>query len=144
MAKLVRLLKGEDCLIDDDNFELVSKYKWHKIKSYGYAMSNGIRMHRLIMDCPKGMEVDHINGNTLDNRKCNLRICSHADNQKNMKVRTDGVSKFKGVSWDKQMYKWRVRVQNQFIGLFDNERHAAMAYDLNAKQLFGEFAQLNF
>lgn len=80
-------------LVDDENFEWLNQWKWSHLKSYDYTgyvvkRKNGfILMHRLIMDTPKGMEVDHINGNSLDNRKENLRNCTHQQNQCNQRKR---------------------------------------------------------
>ena len=89
----VQLTQGKIALIDDEDYELISKYKWHYSKSsinYGRAMAQptkhgkAIRMHRLIMQALDHLEVDHINNNPLDNRRSNLRLVTHAQNQKNM------------------------------------------------------------
>lgn len=93
MVKQIKLTKGQVTLVDDEDFEELNKWSW-KLSTNGYAIrcpSNGktengrykyttIRMHRVIMRTPNGLETDHINGNRLDNRKCNLRNITRADN----------------------------------------------------------------
>lgn len=143
----IKLTQGKSTIIDDEDFERVSKHKWH-ITAYGYAKTNKVWLHRLIINCPKGKFVDHINRDKLDNRKENLRICTYQNNLRNQNKRKACSSGFKGVSWDKQMKQWRVDItlnyKKIFIGLFKQENHAAMAYDINAKVLFGEFVKTNF
>ena len=89
--KLIPLSQNKFAVIDDEDYALVTKYRWHfsKVsKEYGRAKASlgrrgrAISMHRLIMGNPVGLDVDHINGDTLDNRRCNLRIVTHAQNQK--------------------------------------------------------------
>lgn len=104
-------------------------------------------LHRLITNCPKEYVVDHINRDTLDNRKCNLRICTHKDNMSN-RISKTGTSKYKGVNWDKNRNKWAVyiRYNNKTynLGRYENEKEAGRTYDKKAKEFFGEFARLNF
>lgn len=104
-------------------------------------------LHREIMGNPKDKVVDHINGNKLDNRKCNLRICTTRENACNS-ISTKGSSKYKGVHWDEDRKKWTACIKNHrkhhFIGRFDNEEDAAKAYDDLAIKLHGEYARLNF
>jgi hypothetical protein len=99
-------------------------------------------MHRLIMQAPKGMVVDHINGNGLDNRRCNLRLCTPAQNRRNRHKHAGGRSRFLGVSPCGD--KWNARVAGRYLGLFDDEVEAAKARDRKARQLYGEHAWLNF
>ncbi len=106
-----------------------------------------IDMHRLIMNPPKGMEVDHINGNRLDNRRENLRIVTSQQNKMNSGTRKHS-SIYKGVSWNKNSKSWRANMtfnkKHISLGQYINEYHAALAYDLWALDLFKEFAKTNF
>ena len=143
-------------LVDDEDHGLVTSVKevWF-VHKYGHAQASiwgdgkthGILMHRLIMNAPVGMDVDHINGNRLDNRKINLRICTRAQNRKNCRSR-GGSSRFKGVTWDKSKKRWTAQIQSDkkhyLIGRFKKENEAARAYDVAALVLHGEFACLNF
>ena len=105
-------------------------------------------IHRLIMDAPKGMEVDHINGNPLDNRKSNLRICTIAENLRNKGAGKNNTSGYKGVSWVKRNKRWLAQIKHNgkqvYIGHYKNKEEAARAYDKKAKELHGEYAYLNF
>lgn len=141
--KKVAILNSNYVLVDDEDYEKVSQWKWYLDKD-GYPMNHkGVRMHKLIM---QGRELDHCNGNSLDNRKSNLRVTTHKDNTRNTKAHRDGISIYKGVS--KQGNKWRAQVcidgRRIHLGTFPKERYAAYAYDLNAKAVFGESARLNF
>ncbi len=104
-------------------------------------------MHRLIMNAPAGLVVDHIDGNSLNNRKTNLRICTQAQNIHNSRPRRNRSSKYKGVFWNKVNKKWSVSIRKGdkriYLGGFDDEIEAALAYDRKAEELFGEFAYLN-
>lgn len=105
-------------------------------------------MHLYLMNPPAGMEVDHKNGEGLDNRRSNLRVCPHNHNMRNMRRWTKKSSKYKGVSWFKRDSRWRayiVDANRQFhLGYFDDEVTAAETYDRAAKEMFGEYACLNF
>lgn len=105
-------------------------------------------MHREIMNAPKGMVVDHIDGNGLNNRKSNLRICTQAQNNLNSRPKRNCSSRYKGVSFYKRDKIWQVQIFHNsrtiFLGRFDDEIEAALAYDRKAAELFGEFAYLNF
>ncbi len=105
-------------------------------------------MHRLIMDAPKGMEVDHINGNSLDNRKSNLRICTRSQNQRNSGPLKNNTSGYKGVVRYHRIKKWAARIKHNsksiHIGCYDDKEEAARARDKKAKELHGEYAYLNF
>ena len=143
-------------LIDDEDFNLVNAHCWYR-DSHGYARHNYsfngksryILLHRFLMNTPKDMETDHINGNRLDNRKNNLRVCTTSENQRNScNKRKNNTSGFKGVHRDKDRKKWRVTIYVKkkciYCGSFDKLDDAAKAYDKKAKELFGEFAKLNY
>ena len=156
--KVIELTKGQVTLVDDDDYKWLCKYKWHlhpkcyaaHTRSRAYSKQRIILMHRMIMDAQDDEQVDHINHDTLDNRRENLRLCTCPENQRNRrKVLKSGVSSiFKGVSWNWWCHKWRARIKinnyTYYLGIFENEQDAALAYDMKAIELFGEFASLNF
>lgn len=152
--RLIPLTQGKFAIVDTKDYERLAQYKWHAVKMHGiyYARRkvNGkfIQMHREILNVPVGFVCDHKNHNGLDNRRCNLRICTHAQNIQNSRPRTDGTSRYKGVSWNRRNRKWRASIchggHSIYIGYYDYEADAAIAYDDTAIELFGEFACLNF
>jgi hypothetical protein len=151
--KKISLTNGGFAIVDDDNFDEIIKYSWQN-NGVGYATRGGgrgktIRMHRSIMDVsdPK-IHIDHINMDKLDNRKCNLRLSNPSLNHANMAKQKNRSSKYKGVSWDKWTNSWKVKVRCNYkiynIGRSNDEVEAAKMYDKKAKELFGNFARLNF
>jgi hypothetical protein len=106
-----------------------------------------VKLHRLLLDAPPGTHVDHINHDTLDNRRENLRVVTAQQNQANSRKIITGDSCFKGVCWHKQSNKWRAYIavnrRQISLGLFDDEVMAAQAYDRAARERFGEYANLN-
>lgn len=151
--KFIPLTQGKVAIVDAEDYDWLSKYKWHASKKeYNwYACRNYNRsivgMHQVIMNAPKGMLVDHIDHNGLNNRRSNLRVCTSSQNHQN-RERTRGTSKYKGVYREKRYRKWCASIhfegRNYYLGSFSNELDAAKAYDLKAAELFGEFAYLNF
>lgn len=145
---------GEDAvamLSTREDYDLVRRYNWH-LTYNGYARANiggrTVFMHRLIMNPGPGMVVDHINGNKLDNRRENLRICTPAENARNCGSFRNSTSRYKGVHLCSRSGKWRAKIHvNKMhfkIGYFATEEEAARAYDARARELHGEFARLNF
>lgn len=142
-------------LVDDADFERTRGYNWRLCKE-GYVIAltgpstKRIRhaLHRIVMDAPDGLVVDHINHDKLDCRRGNLRLCSRLQNSYNRRHRADGASRFKGVSWNKDRRKWFASIgaerKNVYLGLFSDELSAARAYDEAALVLHGAFACLNF
>lgn len=129
-------------LLDDEDYEKIIKMgKWcvRKAKNrnnlyyfqHRIDKKTRIEMHRFILNCPKGKYVDHINHNTLDNRKANLRICSNADNLRNGKIRVNNTSGINGVCFDKSRNKWivhiRVNYKKIYLGRFDDIEEAKKA-----------------
>jgi hypothetical protein len=149
--RFIPLTKGKFTIVDAEDFVWLSQFKWHCIinkSAYAYHSFNGKQtsMHRVIMNPPPGLVVDHIDGNGLNNCRSNLRICTIVENQRNSKGWSK-TSRYKGVSWSKKN-KWASAISLNFkrihLGYFDNEIEAAKAYDKKAAELFGEFAYLNF
>lgn len=151
MVKQIELTRGKFAIVDDADFEALNQHAWFFMKT-GYAARQGkrngnkrtlIHMHRVIMNAPGNMHVDHINGNTLDNRRENLRLCTPAENSVN-RPGFHGSSKYKGVTLDKRRGRWYARHAGTHIGSFTNEIDAAIAYDEYVKSKHGDFAWLNF
>lgn len=144
--------------VDDEDVDLVreSRWQWFITKTSGpYARStrdreDSVKAHRLVLGLKRGdPSVDHKDGDGLNNRKENLRVAGQSCNNGNRTTqsREDATSQFKGVGWDKQNKKWKVRVMKDakeiWLGRFENERDAAMAYDKAALEVFGEYAKTN-
>lgn len=155
--KYIELSRGKRAIVDDEDYEWLNQWKWYcKQDNYAARVSTTdnwktqtfISMHRLIMNTPTGMTTDHKNGNSLDNRRCNLRIATHSENQFNRGKQKNCSSKYKGIHWDSTYGKWKAKIHKDdttlHIGYFASETDAAMAYDYKATQLFGQFARLNF
>jgi len=151
--KTIGLTQGKRTLMDDEDFERLSKHSWTaiQINCNWYAISKrnykNYYMHREVMNAKKGEYVDHRDHSTLDNRKTNLRLCSPAENARNAKKRLHVSSICKGVFWCKALKKWRSIImcnyKNIHLGYFENEDDAARAYNEAAIKYFGEFALLN-
>jgi hypothetical protein len=156
----IPLTQGKYAIVDPEEYESLSRFKWFAVKyrcSF-YAVRTeslknprhrrfNVKMHRQIMNLPEGNLVDHINHNGLDNRRTNLRIVSLEQNNWNTRKQAGKcTSQYKGVS--KRNGKWRVHLTHKrkryFLGCFDDEETAARAYDAKAKEVFGEYACLNF
>lgn len=147
-------------LIDEVDKAIVEKYKWfvavnktnRKMYVKGYLRGRHedgyIYLHRLLLTPEPNMQVDHINGDPLDNRHSNLRICTCQQNTCNQSKRCDNTSGYKGVTWNKKNKKWHSQIwangTNIHLGYFENKHQAALMYDMHANDLHGEFAMLNF
>lgn len=154
--KKIPLTQGKFALVDDADYDWLMQWKWYAIRNdkgswyaQGYVYNKHVRMHRLIIKAPSGVDVDHINGDGLDNRGHNLRLCTNSQNQHNQKTRRKGTSSiYKGVSWHRSSKRWQVLInynkERIYLGLFTNEIEAAKVYDKKAIELFGEFARTNF
>ncbi len=171
---LIKLTQDKEALIDDEDCDFVSQYKWYtsRNKQTYYAVRDitiqdahrpknikskrkHIHMHREIMkrklkrELQNNEEVDHINGDGFDNRRCNLRLCDTQKNSFNKKKqRSKATSIYKGVSWKKDRHSWHARIEfntkTMHLGYFTKEIDAGKAYDTAAIKYFGEFARLNF
>lgn len=149
--KHIPLTQGKFALVDDEDYDaLVSMGSWY-FNAQGYAAREddrlGVRMHRLLLGASPSQEVDHVNGNKLDNRKSNLRFCSHAENGRNRGPNLNSRSGIKGVTWCKSTGSWSAEIsklgKKARLGRFSCPLEAADAYDQAALGLFGEFAWLN-
>jgi hypothetical protein len=148
-VKEIPLTKGHVALVDDEDYEELSKHKW--CCSRGYAVrKNGKAielMHRRIMQPPSEMTVDHINGNRADNRRENLRICTFKQNLSNRVKKPNCTSQFRGVTRARGG-KWKVQVHTGdrvlYFGLYESEYEAARIYDAVAPLYLGPFVRKNF
>jgi hypothetical protein len=150
-VKAIILPCGKEALISDSDLEAVSKHKWHDNGNgyvRGFVNKKYVYLHRFITGATKGVDVDHINRNTLDNRRENLRLCSRSQNNANTGLRVNNKVGFRGVSFIKRLNRFaadiHIKKKHVFIGYFDSAIEAAKAYDAKALELFGEFAATNF
>src|SRR3990167_3193433 len=158
----IPLTQGKNAIIDDEDYSRISGYSWftHRERNqfYAWAYAGGgrkrreyIRMHQLILARQGTVEVDHINGDGLDNRRHNLRYATRHQNSMNMRKHSHGSSRFKGVCWDRNTRgrkKWLAQITSNykriFLGRYLDEEQAARAYDEAALRHFKQFARLNF
>jgi hypothetical protein len=154
--KTIPLTNNKTAIVDDQDYSELSNYKWHcyqdPLSKIWYAKRttprmNGkqktIRMHQQIMGRPL---IDHINHNGLDNRRCNLRICTTSQNMKNNQRKILNSSGFRGVYLDKNVktsHKWRtiIRINNKNIslGYYDTPEKASEIFNIKSKEIYGEF-----
>jgi len=167
-VKKIKLTQDKEALVDDEDYEMLNEHKWYAAKDWSIKNKdkfyvqrksptgpNGkqktILMHRVITNAPKGMHVDHINGNPLDNRKENLRVCTPQQNNMNRRKYNNNTSGYKGVYYQKKpkhmineySKPWRAEIRRIHIGLYKTKEEAALAYNKKALEVFGEYAQLN-
>jgi len=155
--KKIKLTQGKVALVDDGDFEYLNQFRWQAVKGYTtYYASRAIRingkrtsmqMHREILNTPKGVDVDHVNHDGLDNQRVNIRICNKSQNAMNRNSYKNSSSKFKGVFLQKYGKKWKAQLrykgENNYLGHFLLEEDAALAYNKKAIEIFGGFAKLN-
>lgn len=157
--KAIPLTRGKFAIVNAEDFDILSKFSWfsHKCgKNLCYAETAVrigkkmmfLKMHRMIMNDPVGFDVDHKNGNGLDNRRNNLRACSHKNNTRN-RVKSSGAksSQYKGVCFNKRTRTWSAGIGDSYhrihIGYYATEIEAARAYDIKAQEFYGEYAKIN-
>jgi len=158
--KLIPLSLGKFTTVDDEDYQRFSQYKWHTYKNRNtyYAVRNvwqkdgktrSILMHREILGLKHGdsRKTDHKDGDGLNNRRCNLRICTNRQNCRNCHA-IWGTSKYRGVYWNTKDKRWRAGItyngKHLHLGSFTIEDEAARVYDAKALELFREFASTNF
>jgi len=161
-VKTIPLTRGQVALVDDQDYERLARFRWHYQpgKKTGYAVRNvrvgprkldkkiQIRMHKEILQVSAGQQVDHRDGDGLNNQRDNLRASTNQQNQHNARKHQNGTaSRFKGVSRAQKRDAWvaRIRINGRikYLGYFKDERDAARAYDSAAVEHFGEFAKIN-
>lgn len=158
--KIIKSTNGYDIKVDDEDYEWLSQWKWCVVKNKNYKRvyrsfwiketkkKSAIAMSRQIMDSPKGMHVDHINNDTLDNRRCNLRVCTMSQNNKNYPKPCTNTLGYKGVHFAKRNYylskPWyamiRVNSKHVYLGYYKTAEEAHEAYCMAALKYHGEFA----
>jgi hypothetical protein len=140
-------------LVDDEDYEHLTQYNWSITGTFKGRVGRNYRVDGRTIHVSLGQEilntkqmVDHINRNPLDNRRCNLRIATRQQNAMNRNKRIDSASKYKGVSPNKTSWVARIFFDSRriYLGSFTSEIEAAQAYDVKARELFGEFAKTNF
>jgi len=133
--------------LDKKDYERVRYTQW--IENSGYIRSSPklIPIHRFILNAPRELEIDHKNSNTLDNRRKNLRLCTHKQNSASRKKNKNNTTGYKGIFYCRPYKCWDARIGRDkrtiHLGRFDNKIEAARAYNEAAKKLHGEFAKLN-
>lgn len=154
----LKLRDGDITLVDEEDFAELSKWRWYSRNGYvlrvmlsseeGYHRGRKVSMHRVIMNCPNGFEVDHIDGNGLNNRRENLRVVTHLQNAANKRSNANTSSKYRGVNWCKKDKRWRAQIMYKYVpyhlGNFESEVDAALAYDTKAREFWKEFGRYNF
>jgi hypothetical protein len=157
MTHEIPLTRGQVALVDAEDYERLNAFKWcatrNRVTAKWYAIrgvlvagkSTTIKMHREILLAPTTAQIDHQNGNGLDNRRENLRIATNAQNLFNRGPQRNNSSGFKGVCFHKQAQKWKAEIafrgQRKHLGLFTTPEDAHAAYIAAATQLHGEFAK---
>lgn len=148
---LGRVKRGLYTIVSDKDYKRLLQWKWY-LNAFGYVQrldenKKVILMHRVILEAKTGEICDHRNGNRIDNRRSNLRICTTQENVRNRDAGKNSKSGFKGVSWDKNSQMWRAKIVYQrkdyILGYFTDIRDAIVAYNKSALKYHGEFARLN-
>lgn len=142
---------GGIALVDDEDYARLNVYKWC-VAGNGYVMRGKTvalphsYLHRAILDAPKGVQVDHKDGNPLNNQRSNLRLCTSSQNSSHSMTVRNRKSKYRGVTLHQGKYRARatIGIKQIFIGYYDTEEDAARAYDAVVQKQVGEFAILNF
>ena len=157
IMRTIHLSSGNFALVDDEDFDNLKHFTWFEHKGYaartinytygGKKRTKYVSMHRSIMKTPKWLCVDHIDHNTLNNQKYNLRLCTHAENQRNIGLTSKNTSGYKGVFWSEKDKKWisilMVNGETKRLGYFKKIEDAKIAYDKACIFYHGDFAKPN-
>lgn len=156
MVQEIQLTRGKVAIVDDEDFAMVSQFKWNAgctADGVWYAKrripgNKSMKMHRFILGAQSGELVDHIDGDELNNTRANIRIATPRQNMHNRKSTQGSSTPFKGVFWERKSGRFRVQIKANgeclYLGLFEDVIDAALAYDSAARRIHGEFARLNF
>ncbi len=154
--KQIPLTQGKVALVSDHRFDYLNQWKWHAhndgngkwyaVRWEGWPHRKLIRMHRVIMDAPDDMEIDHWDNDGLNNQDDNLRVCSHNQNQRSKARQANNTSGYKGVIKYKSGWRWQLKKNGKRIYsiMLPTAEEAARGYDKAAHEHFGKFAILNF
>ena len=160
--KIIKLTKGYETMVDDEDFEFLNQWKWHALKFKGgivYAtrtsntferqkgFPKNIYLHRCLLNYPKNFHIDHVDNNGLNNTRVNLRLVTHSQNQQNAKLSVKSTSKYKGVYYHKKNKRYAARIgfnhRQIHLGNFLTAIEAAKTYNKAAVKYFGSYARLN-
>jgi HNH endonuclease len=152
VTKRIDLSRGLIAIVDGRDYETLVQFPWHAVPSHQthYAQRwDGRRhlgMHVAILRPPEGIEVDHIDGDGLNNQRSNLRLATRKLNAANQRMPRNNTSGYKGVSWLKTKWSAHIRIDGRLIhlGMFEDAAEAGRAYDAAAIEAWGEFAKVNF
>lgn len=156
--KYIKLIRGYKAIVDAADYDYLIQWNWtlryarngkilYAVRYKRVPKRKSILMHRFILNVKKSKEIDHRNGNGLDNRRFNLRICTRLQNSWNQKINKNNKSDYRGVHWKKSVNKWCSQITKKSkvftLGSFDKKDDAAKAYNEAAKKHYGKFARLN-
>ncbi len=155
--KKISLTQGKFAQIDDLDYEIVKNYKWHASKCgkvsyaahkfYSLEGSKTVYMHRMLFPLIKEGQIDHIDGNGLNNQRENLRVCTISQNKQNVGLTKSNTSGFKGVSYHKMGKKWQVKIrigkENRYLGLFNTKEEAGEVYRKASLEHHKEFSNFS-
>ena len=159
--KAIPLTHGKEAFVDDEDYDYLSQWKWSleprrrscyvRRKQYGLSRSTNVYLHQVVAErggLGQGPgDIDHIDGNGLNNQRTNLRAATRSQNNANQRISRRNRSGFKGVYWSRAARKWAAQIgvsgKHKYLGVFSTETEAARAYNLAALMEFGEFARLN-
>jgi len=148
--KRIPLSQNKFAIVDDGDFEYLNQWKWSLMMRGGKFHASRkdsdrkvIYLHREILKPDSKFQVDHVNGDGLDNRRSNLRVCNKSQNMANRGKQVNNTSGYKGVTFHKFSGKWMAQCGKVYLGLFVDPIFAASFYNETAKKAYGDFAKLN-